>query len=81
MHGRQYKELWEIRFLNILNLEKESNLFYTRLLRRNKFILESTNMKAVLDQIMKDRVKRTRIASKLVRIARQKMVSESSEGV
>ena len=76
MHEHQFKELWEIRFLNILNLEKESSVFYMRLLRRNKMLLEDSNIRILLEQIMNDRAKRTRIAHQLVNLVRAKEISE-----
>ena len=78
MHEQQFKELWEMRFMKILELEKESSLFYARLLRRNKTILAGVDLKAkiVLERILTDRPKRTRCASELVRLIKQKVLSE-----
>ncbi|MBI4358798.1 MAG: hypothetical protein HY584_05815 [Candidatus Omnitrophica bacterium] len=76
MHDQQYKELWEIRFRKVLNLEKESSAFYTRLLKRNQLILEDAQIRFFLKQIMEDRGKRAKIAQDLVHIVQAREVNQ-----
>ena len=78
MRDRQFKELWSIRFLNILNLEKESSLFYARLLAKDQAVLEKTGTKALLEQMVNDRKERVQIARELVHLVNRKTISEES---
>lgn len=75
MHPKHLKALWEIRFSKILNQEKESYLLYKGLLEDHSLILEGTEAKRILDGIMHDELRHVRIASKLVRMVRQKKVA------
>lgn len=81
MRNRQFKELWRIRFLNILNLEREANLFYAHLLKNNRTLLEETSTITLLEQILNDRKERIRTARELIRLTKQKPVSERKKSL
>lgn len=69
------KSLWEIRFSKILNQEKESYLLYKRILEEHGVLLEGTQAKEALEGILKDNLRHVRVASRLVRMVRQKKVA------
>jgi rubrerythrin len=77
VHDRQFKELWESRFLKILSLEKESLSFYRSLLRKNQPILEGTKAKAILERILADESRHIRIIRKMIRLVQQKKIAEA----
>jgi len=72
MQARHLKSLWEIRFSKILNQEKESYLLYKRILEEHGVLLEGTQAKESLEGILKDNLRHVRVASRLVRMVRQK---------
>ncbi|OGW86474.1 MAG: hypothetical protein A3C35_05405 [Omnitrophica bacterium RIFCSPHIGHO2_02_FULL_46_11] len=80
MLDRHYKQLWETRFLKILESEKEAFLFYKYLIETNKNLLERTKAKPVLEQIMRDEASHARVACKLIRLVRRKKISEREGG-
>ncbi len=73
MRDKEFKELWTIRFLKIVNLEKGGFLFYRHLLRNNKEIFEGTEAATILEGIARDELKHTKIAQALLKIVRDKM--------
>ncbi len=75
MQDNALKELWQIRFLRILNLEKEGFRFYRRLLKENGSLFEGTKAKSVLEQIMREELKHVRIAGALLKLLREKKIS------
>lgn len=72
MQDKAFKELWQIRFLKIFNLEKEGFLFYRRLLRENESLFQGTEAKQTMERIMRDELKHVRIARALLRIVKEK---------
>jgi len=70
-----YKDLWEKRFLRLLKLERDSFLFYRRLLRRNKALFEDTRAKSILERILREELRHARVARALIRLVRQKRVA------
>jgi rubrerythrin len=81
VHDQQFKELWEIRFLKVLNLEKESLSFYRSLLKHNQSLLEETRAKAILERILEDERRHIRIVRKLLRLVRGKKITEAESSV
>jgi len=74
MLEKQLRELWEMRFLRILQEEKDAHRFYGRLLKKNQELLIGFRADAVLREIAKDELKHARIARELVRIVRKKKI-------
>lgn len=72
MRDKDFKELWEIRFLKIVTLEKGGFLFYRHLLRKNKELFEGTEAKVILEGIVHDELRHSKIARTLLKIARNK---------
>ena len=68
MNRRHERELWQIRFQRILELEQESFEFYQKLLKEKKDILEKTCIQSTLKQIMQDEGRHMRIAKDLLKI-------------
>lgn len=62
------RELWRIRFQRILQLEEESYEFYRNLLREKAEILEQTETRSTIQQIMRDEGKHIQIAKDLLRL-------------
>jgi rubrerythrin len=79
MHEEHMKKLWEIRFKKVYDLEKESELFYQKLLEENKELLEGTKAKEILEQIRHDEIKHAKIAEELLNIVKQKKIQEKGE--
>ena len=75
MRPEHYKDLWEKRFLRLLKLERDSFLFYRRLLRRNKALFEDTRAKSILERILREELRHARVARALIRLVRQKRVA------
>jgi len=75
MQARHLKSLWEIRFSKILNQEKESYLLYKRILEEHGLLLEGTQAKESLEGILNDNLRHVRVASRLVRMVRQKKMA------
>ena len=69
MNPEHERELWQIRFLRILQLEEESFEFYKKLLKEKKKILEQTEVKSTIKQIMRDEGRHIRIAKDLLKLA------------
>ena len=74
MNTRELKKLWRMRFEKILRLEKESLLFYSKLLKKHRSFLAGTEAKEVLESIMKDEAKHIQIAGELLGIVRDKEI-------
>lgn len=70
MKPEQQKELWQLRFMKILELEQASFGFYEKLLKEKSELLEETEMKPLLKKIMQEEAQHIRIARNLVRLAR-----------
>lgn len=68
MNPDHEKELWQIRFRRILELEEESFDFYRKLLREKSEILEKAGVKATLQQILQDEGRHVGIAKELMRL-------------
>lgn len=62
------RELWQIRFLRILQLEQESFDFYKKLLTEKGPLLEKAGIQSVLKKILQDEGRHIRIAKDLVRL-------------
>lgn len=67
----QIGQLWEMRFMRVLELEKEALCFYSDILKKHKLFLAGTKAKAVLEQILRDEARHTQFANELLRIARK----------
>lgn len=68
MNQEHEKELWQIRFQKILQLEQESFEFYQKLLKEKKEIVEKTGIASTLKEIMRDEGRHIRIARDLLKI-------------
>ena len=68
MNRLHERELWQIRFQRILELEQESFEFYQKLLKEEKDILEKTAVQSTLKKIMQDEGRHMRIAKDLLKI-------------
>ena len=68
MNPKHVRELWQIRFLKILELEQESFNFYQKLLKEKPALLEEAGIKPLIKQIMQDEGRHIRIAKDLLRI-------------
>lgn len=79
MLDKEFKKLWEIRFLKIFDLEKEGFLFYRRLLKHYERLFEGTLAKEVIREIMQDELKHVRLARELVRLVRGKGLAAAEE--
>jgi len=62
------RELWQIRFQKILQLEEESFEFYQTLLKEKAEILERTRTKSTIQEIMRDEGRHIRIAKDLLKL-------------
>ena len=77
MKDRQLKELWEIRFTNLLKLESSAEFFYGRLLKQNHRLLAETETKGMLDKIYQGKRIRKQMVRELLDLVQSKMVSEA----
>ena len=68
MNLEHVKELWQIRFLKIVELEQESFNFYQKLLEEKSELVAESGLKPLLTQIMREEGKHIRIAKELVRL-------------
>jgi len=68
MNPEHVRELWQIRFLKILELEQESFNFYQKLLKEKSALLEEAGIKPMIKQMMQDEGRHIRIAKDLVRL-------------
>ncbi|MBI4387893.1 MAG: hypothetical protein HY582_02480 [Candidatus Omnitrophica bacterium] len=68
----QFKELWEIRFQRLLDVENDSINFYKQLLEKNKLILEGTKAKEMLEKILQEEAKHAKIAYQLLQVVKPK---------
>lgn len=68
MNPEHERELWQIRFQKILQLEEESFEFYQKLLKEKAKILEKTETKSTIQEIMRDEGKHIRIAKDLLKL-------------
>ena len=68
MNPEHNRELWQIRFQKILELEEESFNFYQKLLKEKSELLEKTGVKSIINQICADEGRHIRIAKDLLRI-------------
>ncbi len=68
MNRKHEKELWQIRFQKILDLEKDSFDFYGNLLKEKSALLKEAGLDSVIKQIMRDEGKHIRIAIELLRL-------------
>lgn len=68
MNPEHEKELWQIRFQRILELEEESFEFYKKLLKEKSEVLEKNGIKRTIKKIMSDEGKHIRIAKDLLSI-------------
>lgn len=80
MLAKQLKELWEMRFLRILDGEREAFHFYRMLLKRNQELLAEIRAQSVLEKMMRDELKHTRIALELVRLVKEKKIKTDRPG-
>lgn len=76
MRDREFKELWEIRFLKIVDVEKEGFLFYRQLLREHKDVFEGSEAKKILEGMARDELRHTRIARALLKMVRNKKTQQ-----
>ena len=74
MNLEHVRELWQIRFLKILELEQESFTFYQKLLKEKSALLEESGIQPMIKQIMQDEGRHIRIAKELVRLVGNKSV-------
>ena len=74
MNPEHVRELWQIRFLKILELEQESFNFYQKLLKEKTTLLEEAGIKPTIKQIMRDEGRHIRIAKELVRLVENKTI-------
>ncbi len=70
MIHNQFKELWEIRFQKLLDVERDSLVFYKQLLEKNKSILEGTNAKKALEKILAGEEKHAEVAYRLLQLVK-----------
>ena len=68
MNREHEKELWQIRFQKILDLERDSFDFYQKLLKERAALLQASGLESVIKQIMRDEGKHIRIATELLRL-------------
>lgn len=66
MNPEHEKELWQIRFQRILELEEESFEFYKKLLKERSEVLEKTGIAPTIKKIMSDEGRHIRIAKDLL---------------
>lgn len=76
MRDREFKELWEIRFLKIVDLEKEGFLFYRQLLREYKDVFEDSEAKKILEGISRDELRHTKIVRSLLKMIKNKKTQQ-----
>lgn len=72
MLSQHYKELWEARFKKVLENERQSIVFFRRLLQENGALFYGTRAQKLLKQILREEAKHARIARKLVRLVAEK---------
>ena len=68
MNPEHEKELWQIRFERILQLEEESFHFYQKLLKEKADVLKTSGVDSVIKQIMRDEGRHIRIAKDLLKL-------------
>ncbi len=68
MNPNHEKELWQIRFEKILQLEVDSFNFYKQLLKEKGEILRDAGLDSTIKQIMHDEGKHIRIAKELLEL-------------
>ena len=68
MNENQLRNLWKIRFEKILYIEQESWTFYRNILKEHRSLLENTKAGELLEKIIEDEVRHTRIAMELIRM-------------
>ena len=66
MNPQHNRELWQIRFSKILELEVESFNFYQKLLKEKSDLLEKSGVKSIIKQICSDEGRHIRIAKDLL---------------
>lgn len=74
------RELWQIRFLRILQLEQESFDFYKNLLTEKGPLLEKAGIQSILEKILQDEGRHIRIAKELIRLVNKKSEEGDSNG-
>lgn len=79
MLDQHYKELWEARFQRVLRGEEEAIAFYKQLLKDNEALLLGTKAKILLKEILRDEAKHARIAHELIKLVKQKKISEGEK--
>ena len=73
---RHNKELWELRFRRILELEIESYLFYKRLIQENGELLSRMEARDVLEKIMREELQHAKKAQELVRMIKSETAAK-----
>ncbi|MDP3762922.1 MAG: hypothetical protein Q8Q97_02520 [bacterium] len=68
MNPEHERELWEIRFKRVVELEQESYEFYQKLLKEKPELLEEAGIKSTLKEILRDEGRHIRIAKDLLRL-------------
>ncbi len=79
MNSEHEKELWQIRFQKILQLEQESFEFYQKLLKDKKELVDRMAIEATLKQIMQDEGRHIQIARDLLKIVDGNPLSRENE--
>ena len=80
MNPEHTRKLWQLRFQKILELEQESFDFYKKILKEKSALLEESDIKPILKQILHDEGKHIQIARDLLRLVTGKSSeTESSE--
>ena len=73
MNLEHERELWQIRFGKILELERESFNFYQKLLKEKAAMLKEAGLDSTIKQIMQDEGKHIHIAKELLQMAEGEM--------
>ncbi len=73
MQHQHLKELWEMRFQKIYDLEQESFEFYKNLLEKNGSILKKTKASEYLKKLMKEEARHAKIARRLLDVIKEKI--------
>lgn len=80
MFAEQLKELWEMRFVRVLYGEREAFHFYRMLLKKNQELLAEIRARSVIEKMMRDELRHSRIALELVRLVREKEIKPNPPG-
>lgn len=69
MRAEFLKEVWKLRFEIMLKIEKDSVGTYQWMLKEYHAILAKTGADKIMDEIIKDEIKHTKLAETLCRLA------------